>query len=541
MNLTALSGPEPTIGPGILAAAPAGPPFALPLSVADDTLSNATLPSATNPLAVPAFTSGGLAIAAEDCPPPQVLPDESLPSQPLAAQKAATRGRASGGPAETVTSLAPASPQPSTSSVGTIEIPPFSNGEEATGAESPKQPSSPDEDRDPCDAEAPENRSVPVPEAHQPASRERSVHSHAADRPGLERVRSAEPRATPKDDGLVQPASVPAALSLDAPPGNKANAANPSGSKPAEGDRNETNEADTGEPQVIDASSTSKPAATDASPTPLQSAASFAHTPTARTAHAATEASSQAPGLDRADKSPPASPRAVELRSDRAAERIADTPPINTASVAPDDSGVPINRPPPPHADTAAPTTQPVLSASPQAQRDAALATEPAPRLHLASPRFAEEVGIAIARRPGGLTPGDELVLQIEPANMGRIRVELRFAPDGALEAVLSADHQRVLEQLRAHGADLHRCLIEAGGRADIAPPRFEARPDNNAGFPTTGGQTASGGQGQAGQQQGHGQHHARATTPYLLDPATPTAPSRLRPMSATGRLDLIA
>lgn len=160
--------------------------------------------------------------------------------------------------------------------------------------------------------------------------------------------------------------------------------------------------------------------------------------------------------------------------------------------------------------------------------------------LVFSSPRFGEEVAIQIARRLGGLAPGDELVLQIEPADMGRIRVELRFAPDGALEAVLSADQSRVLDQLRAHSADLHRSLLEAGGRADIAAPRFEVRSDAASASVAQGGQGSSSGPSNGGGSGGQPQHSARSF-PYLPEPPAPPAIDRQHLTLAAGRLNLIA
>lgn len=171
-------------------------------------------------------------------------------------------------------------------------------------------------------------------------------------------------------------------------------------------------------------------------------------------------------------------------------------------------------------------------------------AATPLPRVEFTAPRFAEHVGIAITRRPGGLQPGDELVLQIEPAHLGRIRVELNFAPDGKLEALVTADQPRVLDQLKLHAADLHRALIEAGGRSDIAAPRFEPRQESGGSFaPQTGSNPqnfASNGNGSGG-NPAQSQQQPRTSLAYpadpLSDPDRPAQPLR----TAAGRLDLIA
>lgn len=164
----------------------------------------------------------------------------------------------------------------------------------------------------------------------------------------------------------------------------------------------------------------------------------------------------------------------------------------------------------------------------------------PLPRVDVATPRFAEHVGIAITRRPGGLQPGDELILQIEPAHLGRIRIELNFAPDGKLEALVSADQPRVLDQLKLHASDLHRALIEAGGRSDIAAPRFEPRQDSAGSFAAPGGGPQHFASGNGG-GSGHSPHQPRTGFAYPAD-AQPEADRPAQPLpTAAGRLDLIA
>ncbi len=293
-------------------------------------------------------------------------------------------------------------------------------------------------------------------------------------------------------------------------------------------------------------------AMTPAAP-PSAATAGFSQPPEAA-ATSTSAAGTEATGPGRAHKTSPAFPHAVERR-DAAAERLAEpaTAPLAdlAASPLPDSKAAATSAAPLVDTSTAAapqppsassPTPPPAPQAAAPREPPAPAEPQAAPRLHVASPRFAEEVGIAIARRSGGLASGDELVLQIEPANMGRIRVALRFAADGALESLISADQPHVLDRLRANGADLHRSLIEAGGRADIAPPRFEARADSSPGLPSQGGQTHSGGNGQPGQQGGQGQQGSRTALPYPLDPATtPAAIQHFRSTGVTGRLDLLA
>jgi len=259
----------------------------------------------------------------------------------------------------------------------------------------------------------------------------------------------------------------------------------------------------------------------------------------------------RAPGLEREEAKVPGGERGLESRSVRAAERtLAPQPSAEPAVPVPTTGSVgpaapvatlPVEGPAAPAA--ASSGAMPIAVQSQPRAAEAALSAAPVPQPSVAfhSPRFAEEVGLAIARRaPAGLSGTDEMVLRIEPTHLGRIEVQLRFDDRGGLEAVLSADQPRVLEQLRLGSADLHRALVDNSGRTDVAPLRFEGRTE---GFAATSGQGSSGngqqagGQGQPGQHgQGRAQVHAQAGD---LLPDLPPAFQRLR--AAGGRVDLIA
>ncbi len=649
MNLTALSGPEPTIGSGILpAAAGEGPPFTLPLAfpsapapladggakpwrTAVPTLA-ATLHSDASGLPLSGQLDGGAAARAVVCLPlpaesdvvaategdkdPLPLPTEATSEQPVVAKANADKQPTSSkhsldwhGERSTIDPKAPPPSLPPRASDiaqslhGARTKPALAAKPSALPSETTREPSDPA----PPAAVAPAiTHAAPPPPPNVVIDVTAQRHDDASPSAGDPEDQVTEPpvgddRLTPPsssgelDSGLTPkaatfgPAVAPRAGGLSGnPPGerppsidrspsapitlataltsaapHRLEAARPSSGR--EGKRpaldTQTDQPDNAAPSpqlefpsvTNTASAVSPPLAmTPAAPPPAATAGLSA--PPKATATSASAAGTEAPGPGRAHKTPPASPRAAERRS-ASAERLAEpatASPADPAAPPSSDSKAPANSATPLVDASAAPAPQSPSAASPTpplapqaaAPREAPAPAEPqpTPRLHVASPRFAEEVGIAIARRPGGLASGDELVLQIEPANMGRVRVELRFAPGGALEAVVSADQPHVLDQLRANGADLHRSLIEAGGRADIAPPRFEARADSSLGLPSQGGQTHSGGNGQPGQQGGHGQQGSRAALPYPFDPATtPAATQHFRSTAVTGRLDLLA
>ncbi len=290
----------------------------------------------------------------------------------------------------------------------------------------------------------------------------------------------------------------------------------------------------------------------------------------------ARNAAGLAAGIARHDHQPSASARGIEQRSARATERTFGTPSPPPGPAAPTldgetpvaapvaelvgggvlpvsantDGGKPLSAPLP--AQLPAPLPPPALAAGPGSGAAApallqlAARPEPAigpsgPPIAFASPRFAEDVGIALARRVAAGGSTQEMVLRIEPADLGRIVIQLQFDERGALQAVLSADQPRVLEQLRHNAPELQRALADAVGRNDVAPLRFEGRGDagsngsNSSGFT---GQQQSAGQGSGGGGQAQHRHLPFAPGHEVLG-ELPAAFQRLATVSS--RLDLLA
>jgi flagellar hook-length control protein FliK len=139
--------------------------------------------------------------------------------------------------------------------------------------------------------------------------------------------------------------------------------------------------------------------------------------------------------------------------------------------------------------------------------------------------RLGADIGVEIAKAAKG--DRDDLLIRLDPREMGRIDVRLSFDRDGTLRAVMSADSPAALDMLRRESGDLNRALVDAGIRSDGQSLRFDAR---------SGEQGQGGGQGwQRGQQnQNGGSSLADDNTADFTDP-------HYRPLRASGQVDLMA
>lgn len=161
-------------------------------------------------------------------------------------------------------------------------------------------------------------------------------------------------------------------------------------------------------------------------------------------------------------------------------------------------------------------------------------AGQPYPAAHAAAPQpvvtaqpgqIGREMGVEIAR---SVAAGkDEVLIRLDPAEMGRIDVRLSFDREGSLRAVVAADSPAALDMLRRDAGDLTRALADAGVRADTQSFRFDSR----------GGDAGSGWQrGQQG-EQGRGGSGGMAQG----SAGTGDEPIHYRPLRASGRVDLMA
>ncbi|CAN5542989.1 hypothetical protein BH10PSE14_BH10PSE14_13880 [soil metagenome] len=137
--------------------------------------------------------------------------------------------------------------------------------------------------------------------------------------------------------------------------------------------------------------------------------------------------------------------------------------------------------------------------------------------------QIGRDVGVEIARRISA--GGEELVVRLEPAELGRIEVRMSFDERGGLRAVIAADSPVALDMLRRDSADLSRSLNDAGVRSDAQSLRFQNDGGGNGGQPRSPWLTAD----PKSARQAHGGFADDFEgTPY-------------RPVRTSGRYDLLA
>lgn len=165
--------------------------------------------------------------------------------------------------------------------------------------------------------------------------------------------------------------------------------------------------------------------------------------------------------------------------------------------------------------------TSPVAASPDLPRREVRAGTaETSVRISVNEP-VAEKLGVAIARRAG--EGGDEVIVRMDPAELGRIHVRLSFSESGSLRALVGADSQQVLDLLRRDSAELGRVLADAGVRTDSQSFRFDRG-------------NGSAGEGAAHQWAGAQGEFAHQDEGEMSEPLLP-----YRPLSRSGRVDLIA
>ncbi|TFI59642.1 hypothetical protein E2493_04005 [Sphingomonas parva] len=139
--------------------------------------------------------------------------------------------------------------------------------------------------------------------------------------------------------------------------------------------------------------------------------------------------------------------------------------------------------------------------------------------------RIGREMGVEIARR---VSAGqDEMLIRLNPQEMGRIEVRLSFDDAGAVRAVLASESPAALEMLRRETSDLARSLADAGVRSDAQSFRFDR-----------GGSESFGQRGQSG-----GNHHGRGDAGLAFKGGADEEAdaSAYRQLRSSGQVNLIA
>jgi flagellar hook-length control protein FliK len=104
--------------------------------------------------------------------------------------------------------------------------------------------------------------------------------------------------------------------------------------------------------------------------------------------------------------------------------------------------------------------------------------------------RIGQDLGVEIARRIAA--GGDQLVVRLSPAELGRIEVRMSFDDRGGLSTVFAADSRAALDMLRRDSADLSRALNDAGFRNEANTMRFDSGDRGSGGQPRTPWQNAA-------------------------------------------------
>lgn len=153
----------------------------------------------------------------------------------------------------------------------------------------------------------------------------------------------------------------------------------------------------------------------------------------------------------------------------------------------------------------------------------AATAAAQHPTLSFRADKVAREMGLEIARhvKAGG---SDELVIRLDPAELGRINIRMSVNEHGHLRAVVAADAPAVIDAIRNDIPELSRALEQAGVRTDGQSFRFDR------------GGSDAGGQWQQRYQQQAGTRHADSGSFAGLEdePA-------YRPLATNGRINMMA
>lgn len=138
--------------------------------------------------------------------------------------------------------------------------------------------------------------------------------------------------------------------------------------------------------------------------------------------------------------------------------------------------------------------------------------------------KIAREMGLEVARRVSA--GGDELLIRLDPAELGRINIRMSVNEQGHLRAVVAAEAPAVLDAIRGDVSELNRALEQAGVRTDSQSFRFDRG----------GGGDQSGQWQQRYQKQNAGTDQGQ-TSSFAGNDDQPA----YRSMATTGRVNMMA
>ena len=147
----------------------------------------------------------------------------------------------------------------------------------------------------------------------------------------------------------------------------------------------------------------------------------------------------------------------------------------------------------------------------------------PTPVIAAQPGQIGRDLGVEIARRVSA--GGNELIVRLAPAELGRIEVRMAFDDRGGLTTVIAAESPVALDMLRRDSSDLSRALSDAGFRDNGQSLRFDGGSDRGGGQPRSPWHNAT----------------PKPAVSGDFGTASDFEPSPYRPLRTSGRYDLMA
>ena len=114
------------------------------------------------------------------------------------------------------------------------------------------------------------------------------------------------------------------------------------------------------------------------------------------------------------------------------------------------------------------------ISAAQQAQQNTSTQAANSSRFTTVNHAVAEQVSVQITK---ALSAGnDKISIQLKPADLGRVDVQMEVGHDGRVTAVVTADNKQTLDLLQKDSKQLQEALQQAGLQADDDSLNFNLR-----------------------------------------------------------------
>lgn len=151
-------------------------------------------------------------------------------------------------------------------------------------------------------------------------------------------------------------------------------------------------------------------------------------------------------------------------------------------------------------------------------------AENPSPVMAFRPDTVGRDIGLEIAKRVSA--GGEELVIRLNPAELGRINIRMSMNEHGQLRAIVAADAASVVDAIRNDVPELSRALEQAGIRTDGQSFRFDR-----------GGNGDPGGAWQQRYQQQNPENRHGERGSHAMTDEEPV----YRRMGANGRINMMA